>query len=163
MGVKKHIKAALQHRQAEALGLPYSYETKAKNHSPQEREESYSNRTHMITWVAVGLAAFIALAGGDFSAQLLSGVPLVLKSLLVTLIGVSGFCLAHARINFEFAVRSIQRRWPTGHSARNQQCDWNTSEDAKWPRNGERYWHLGRYAFALAGICYLVGAWWGCP
>jgi uncharacterized membrane protein YidH (DUF202 family) len=163
MSAIEYLKTVIEHRKAEILGLPYNYEGKARRQSPAQREDSYANRTHMITWVAVGLAAFIALAGGDFSAQLLKGGPLELKALMVTLIGVSGFCLARARVNFEFAARTLRRRWPASNATRNQSRDWDADQDGKWPHNGERYWHGGRYAFALAGICYLIGAWWGCP
>lgn len=154
------IGSFVSRRKCQIMGLPYSLDS-VKRHTPEQRAESYVNRSHMITWVGVGLAASIALAGGAFSAALLSCAPSALKALMVTLIALSGTCFAMARVKFEREARKLLVNWPKGSVAWRRFRPWQNQDTGGWPTRAERYWNYGRWLFVLAGLCYITGAWWG--
>jgi hypothetical protein len=119
-----------------ATGLPLSM-SKVKQQSPFDRVESYRNRAHMITWVGVGLAAFIALTSGDFSASILADVPTWLNALMVTFIGASGICLGLARVKFETSARVLRKNYPEENSPWKNARPWSSENNGGWRRGAE--------------------------
>jgi hypothetical protein len=131
------------------MGLtPHNLESTTKG-----RIRQYERRGSMILWVGAGLAGLIVLV----TSSLASGAPGAFDGAVATLVVVSGGALAWARVNFEWAATTVQRKLDDGDLDLGSELP---QELRSWPRFAEFCWKLGRYALAGAAVTFVVAVWY---
>ena len=117
------------------------------------RTRQYERRGAMILWVGAGLGGLIVLV----TSSLASGAPRAFGGAVATLVVVSGAALAWARVNFEWAATTVQRKLDDGDLQSGSELP---EELRPWPRLAELCWKLGRWALAGAALAFVVAVWY---
>jgi hypothetical protein len=117
------------------------------------RTRQYERRGAMILWVGAGLGGLIVLV----TSSLASEAPRAFGGVVATLVVVSGAALAWARVNFEWAATTVQRKLDDGDLQSGSELP---QELRPWPRFAEFCWKLGRYALAGAALAFVAAVWY---
>ena len=120
----------------------------------QKRLRKYHRRERLITWIGAGYVALIAMMTTKAFEK--AGAPQVLDALLITLIGIGGYCLGRARVGFEWLATLIDRQIEDGDVKLENQMPVTDV----WPKNLDRYWFASIYMISAAGVVVLIIVWW---
>src|SRR3954447_16563340 len=122
----------------------------------KDRLRQYKRRESLTIWVGAGLAGFIALLTGDVLVNILRDAPPWLSALLVTSIVAGGSALGLARVKFEWAATTIQRKV----ADRTVSTGDSIPSDDEWPKSAEGWWMASLWCLVVAGVLMIIGVWW---
>ena len=121
------------------------------------RMRQYRRRVSLISWVGAGFGGVIAVFTGLRVADH-AHVPGLLLPIVPIAVVVGGFCLAAARVNFEWKLEQLDRGVEDGTFA--DTAELATTDYEPYPTEAELYYYLELVMAGVAGVGVIVLSIW---
>jgi hypothetical protein len=123
----------------------------------------YERRSHTTIWIGAGLAGLIVLITSDVGDSILKDSPPGFRSIILTLLLISGGALALARANYEYAAARVKnRQWagllPEDNDDKLKRTKLPESLEA--PKKAGFMYVLSIFAIIAAALTFLGAVWW---
>ena|SRR5215208_2355960 len=124
----------------------------------------YERRSRTTIWIGAGLAGLIVLITSDVGNSILKDGPSGFRSIILTLLLISGGALALARANYEYAASRVKnRQWARLLPGEDDVDDLKTTklpDSLKAPKKSEFMYQLSIFAIIAAALTFLLAVWW---
>jgi len=122
------------------------------------RLDQYQRRQKLTIWVAAALGGMVVVIGSDTVNDVIKGVPLVLISLMFTLVPITGLAIGLARVKFEWQETRLRRMIESDTVKLDSSIPAN--EEFEWPQDAENWWTASLLGVLFIGVLFLVVIWW---